>query len=336
MHGDQAGETVRREHHGQNEDQPEIEAPGAGVIREVRVEHAEQGGADDRPEEASDAADIGHEQHHRRSLPADRGETHLLIADGVQRTRQTGEKGRQRECQPADALRVVAGELGPLRIVADGIRGLAERRQRQHEHRGDRDEAPACDQIIDLNLRPEAQPHQLRHIDPVGMDAVFAVEERQQDHGEGRRHLAETETDHGECRPGPAGRDVADQDTEDEPGQAPEQRYEDERNRMIGMGMEIVDEMDAEIAGHAEIHGMTERQHSSLAEKHVVGTGEYDEDADMVEYRQRKRRSQHPRQSDHQGCKQDPRSQPARETAHTSRFPSNPRGRTISMTTRSK
>jgi hypothetical protein len=50
--------------------------------------------------------------------------------------------------------------------------------------------------------------------------------------------------------------------------------------------MEVVDQMNGEIAGHPEIDGMAERKHAPLTEEHIVGAGEYDENADLTQHGQ--------------------------------------------------
>ncbi len=95
--------------------------------------------------------------------------------------------------------------------------------------------------------------------------------------------LPEAEADHGEGRARPPGGDVTDQDAENEFGQATQERHKDERHREAGVGMEEIDDVDGEIAGHAEIDGMAEGQQAALTEQHVVGARKDDEDADVAE-----------------------------------------------------
>jgi len=101
-----------------------------------------------------------------------------------------------------------------------------------------------------------------------------------------RRHLAEAETDHGESHPGSSGGNVANQYAQNQSGQPAETRYKNQRSGKIRVRMEVVDQMNGEIAGHPEIDGMAERKHAPLTEEHIVGAGEYDENADLTQHGQ--------------------------------------------------
>ena len=82
-----------------------------------------------------------------------------LVVDRVQAAREAGEQAGDREGEEAHALRVVADELGALRIVADRVAHppdaacamkacISMRRQQR----------PAAIDVVDLQLRAEVEP----------------------------------------------------------------------------------------------------------------------------------------------------------------------------------
>ena len=82
-------------------------------------------------------------------------------------------------------MRIVTDKLHALGIVAHGIAHTAKRRPRQGIHRDPGEQRPECDQIIDLNLRPEVPVEHAQELGAVRGDAGFAAEEATQDERRG-------------------------------------------------------------------------------------------------------------------------------------------------------
>ena len=184
---------------------------------------------------------------------------------------------------------------------------------------------------------PEGDAEGLRPHPAVGLDALLAVEEDDQDQGQRRRHLGEAERDHGKRGAGATRRDEADEDAEEQPRQSAQDGEQADREIGQRLHHHPVEEVHCGIAGQPEIDGVAERQHAALAEQHVVGKREDDEDAHLAHDGHGEAGGEHPRQRDHHGGRDDPdagASEPARH--HPSRVPKRPRGRTIRTTTRSR
>ena len=84
VHQDEPDQPVRGEQGDEDEEEAEIEQPRLGVVAERDLQEGHEHGADDRPEERADAADIGHQQHERRALRAEAVERHELVIDREQ------------------------------------------------------------------------------------------------------------------------------------------------------------------------------------------------------------------------------------------------------------
>src|SRR5208337_4616648 len=141
-----------------------------------------------------------------------------------QSPRDSGEERREAEGDEADSLRGVADILHALGIIAHRVANAPERRAGQRVHRGDAEEAPDRDQIVDFDLRPELQPEQRREPGAIGRDSLLPAEERAQDERARGHELAYAERDHGEDEPRPPGRNEAEQDAEGEAGETPDDR----------------------------------------------------------------------------------------------------------------
>ncbi len=200
MRHHQPGETARCEHHHRDEDQSEIELPHLGEIAETERQQRDEDRADDRPDEETDAADIGRKQHGPRLLRAQIGRVRDLEIDRRQRPRDAGKEAGEAERQITHDVRIVADELNALRIVAHGVAHASQRRAGQRVHRDHRDQRPRRHQIVDLDLRAETPAEQLQQFGAVGGDAGFAAEEGAQDQRGGGDQFAHAERDHGKGR----------------------------------------------------------------------------------------------------------------------------------------
>ena len=228
-------------------------------------------------------------------------------------------------------------------MSAHGVGQAPEGGAGEEEHREDAQEAPGGDQVIDLDAGAEGGAESVFADHPVGLNAVLAVEDGDEHQGERRDHLAEAERDHGEGGARPPRRDIADEDPEEQADETAEQR--DEAHRHI-RDLAVVNEVqvvDGEIAGEAEIDRMAEGQHPPLAEEHVVGEGEDDQQPHLAHHGEREARREkrrHRRERDGEGDP-GPQAGEARGDArpgriHTSRVPNSPRGLKTSMSTSSR
>ena len=175
------GDSSGCKHHDRDEKQAEIKLPNRGEVaqRERKVGHKNR--ANDRADEKSDPADVGREQNDAGLHCAKIGGIRDLEIDRGQRARDTGEETGKAKSQKANDMRIVAHKLHALGIVANGIAHSAKRRTRQGIHRDHREQRPECNQIIDLNLRPEVPVEHAQELGAVSGDAGFAAEEATQD-----------------------------------------------------------------------------------------------------------------------------------------------------------
>src|SRR6202022_3431592 len=95
---------------------------------------------------------------------------------------------------------IIAYELHALRIIANSIAHSSKRRPCQGIHRDHSEQCPECNQIIDLNLRPEVPVEHTQELGAVRGDAGFATEEATQDKRGGCDQLSDAKRDHCECR----------------------------------------------------------------------------------------------------------------------------------------
>ena len=128
-------DALGREHHDGDEHQAEIELPGAGDVREHDLQEGDDHGADDRPGERADAADIGHQENEARLLRAELLGVHDLETDRREPARDPGEERRETEGDQAHHARRVADEFDPLGILAHRVAHAPERRAGQRIHR---------------------------------------------------------------------------------------------------------------------------------------------------------------------------------------------------------
>jgi hypothetical protein len=154
----------------------------------------------------------------------------------------TGKEGREHQHQPAHALRVVADELGPLRVVAHRIGNATERRVRQREHRHHAGEAPDRDQVVHLNVRAKGPARHAEERRPgcaVAADAGLAAEEAWKHQRGGKHHLAEAQRDHGKRRARLARGEPAEDEAEQQACQPAYQRQQRHWERELPLADEI-------------------------------------------------------------------------------------------------
>ncbi len=241
-------------------------------------------------------------------------------------------------------LRAVADELDALRVVAYRVQHAAQRRAREGEQRCGADKAVHRDQVIQLDLRPEADARDRLADDAVAADAAFATEELG-DHQRHRPHeLAKAERDHREGRAGLARGHVAEQRGEKQTRQATGQRHQADRQRQRA-GANRIERVDGQKCTEPAVHRMAEAQHAALAEQHVVGEAGDDGDADLRQHRLAQSTApQHRRH--HQRQREQAPDQPAADVVRLpvidllhyqpSRVPSSPLGRKIRINTSSR
>ena len=250
-------------------------------------------------------------------------------------------------------LRVVADELGALRIVPDRVAHAPQRRADEGVHQHGRHQRPRRDDVIDLQLRSEVEPEEFRRPGSVGRDALLAAEVTRQ-HERGRiDQLADSQRDQREDRAGPPGRHGPEQQAEQQARRGAGERDERQRNRQA-----VVDgtqEVNRRIAAETEVDGMAEGQQAGLAQQHVVRKREDRRDSHLAQQRVARRggETRDMRQHGEDGRGGEPGTVPAcpaharrRERRgsggeragglHASRVPRRPRGRTTSISTSSR
>ena len=226
------------------------------------------------------------------------------------------------------------------------------RRARQRIHQADAKQAPGGDQVVDLDLRPEAPVEQAQQPGAVGRDAFLAAEERAQD----QRARATSSASPSEIMANAVPLRLVDTQpnimANSEPGQAADQRHHEQRDRQLAAPTRI-DGVHREVGAEAVVNRMTERQHAGLAEQHVVGQREDDGDAHQAHHRQRRAGARRaaaappaaaPRRSTIRAAQAVPTPRlPPPSTmrawhgiAHVSRFPNRPVGRKIRTSTSSR
>ena len=230
IHHDQTGQPARRIHHHEEENQAQIKQPGLGQLGKKHQGNNHQDRAEDRSEKERGPAEKGEQKIGARARRADDfGRDHLEI-QCRQSAGNTREQARKHEGHIAHRMRVVADEFNPLRVVAHGVEHAPERRASQREHQCGADEAVDGDQVIDLDLRAESDAHDGFSDHPIARDAALSTRKL----GQHQRHrpdqLANTQGDHRERRSGFLGRDIAEQNSEAEPGQTTGQRHQADRN----------------------------------------------------------------------------------------------------------
>ena len=97
MQRQQARDSAGRPGHDADEQQAEIELPCAGDVGKADLQESDDDGADDRPREGADAADIGHQQHEARLLRAQLLRIHDLEIDRREPAGRAGEERGKRE-----------------------------------------------------------------------------------------------------------------------------------------------------------------------------------------------------------------------------------------------
>ncbi len=354
--GQQAGDAVGCEHHHADEQQAEIELPGVGDVAQPDLQQGDDDRADDRAGEVADSADEGHQDDGAGLRGAELRGVDDLEVDGGEPAGDAGEQARQAEGDEADGLGIVADEGGALGIVAHGVADAAERRAGQGVHRCRRCQAPAGDQVVDLDLRPEREAEHMDEVGAVGADALLAAEDAAQDEGARRHQLADAQRDHGEGGAGPPRRHRAEDDAEGESGRRAGQRQDRQRQRRLAAD-DGVHRVHGEEAAQAEEDRVAERQQAGLPQQHVVGQGEDDHHPHQAHGGERQSRAQHVRQHRQQRGRRDPdaeRGEPppaaagrslmhgqvgrrrACAVAHDSRVPISPLGRKIRIRTSSR
>ena len=212
---------------------PEVEQPGLGQLRQQHQRQHQQHRADDGPEEGDGAAEEGEQQVAARTRGTDEFGGHDLEVQRAQRAGDAHEEARGHEGEETHTLGVVADELDTLGVVAHGVQDAAERRAREGEHRRGADEAVGHDQVVELDLRPEADAEERRPDDAVARDAAFAAEKVGQHQRHRPHQFTEAERDHRERRARLAGRDKTEQRREEQPRGAADQRQQADGQRQL-------------------------------------------------------------------------------------------------------
>ena len=193
MHHQQAGNASRREHHDADEDDAEVKLPHRRQVGQPELQIGDENGAKDRAEEVRGAADERCKQHEARLHGAEIGGVRNLEVDRGQAAGNACEQAREAGREIADDMGVVSDEFDALGVVAHRIADPSERRAGQRIHRDRRNHHPGRDQIIDLDLRPEAPAEHLRQRRAIGRDAGFSSEHAAQDQRRRRDKLADAE-----------------------------------------------------------------------------------------------------------------------------------------------
>jgi len=237
-------------------------------------------------------------------------------------------------------VRVVADEGHALRIVADGIGKLEQRRAAQRmdgEGAGDR---PCRGQIIDMEIgsqtpsRPQAHDER-RTGRAVGRQPAFPAEPVRQHAGGGMDQFAYRQRDHREGRAAAAGGRIPDQRGTSRPRHAAghgQQHGRKDKQSAIHPPQEVDDGIPAQ----SRVDGMSERQHPRLPQQQVVRQREQRHRAHLRHQAQLEAAAQAQRRQRQQ---RQPRRYAGQEPlaigtrAHVSRTPMSPRGRQTSTAT---
>jgi hypothetical protein len=335
---------ARREDDDRDEKEPEVEQPRLGDPRHRGLEEGEDHRADDRAEEEADAADVRSEEDRPGAQRRDRLRGHDLVIDRGQAAGDSGEERRQHEHEEAHRPGAVADELGALLVIADGVGDAPERRLRQREHRGDADEGPPGDQVVDLKRRAIVDAEHRSSDYAVAVHAPFAAEEGREHKRHPVHHLADAERDHRERHAGLARGHPADKHAKERGEDATHQRQHRHGKRELALADEV-ERVDREIRAEPHVDRVPEREQPGLPEQHVVGQREDDHDAHLAHEREREPLPEDERQRG-EGQREQPPDEPAAGVdrleaqrahdafpGHVSRVPISPRGRTISINT---
>ncbi len=308
MQRDQVGDAARGEHDDHQEKQPEIEQPGLGVVGKRGLQQRHQHRADDRPPEMADAPYECHQDHVARGHYAQRLRGDDLVVDRGQPAAHAGEEPGQRHHQPAHARGIVADELGSFGVVAHRVGDAPQRRLCDRKHSDDADQAPSCDQIIDLDLRTIADANYHTADGAVGGDTTLPAEESCEHERTRRHHLCDAERDHRERCARAASGDETQHQAEKHSREPAHQGHERHR-KPESAGAYEVQCMRAKKRTEAEINGVTERQQSGLTEQHVVRQRKNDRNAHLREHGQCETLGEDERQQsekqDHRGPEND-------------------------------
>ena len=165
-----------RKHDDGDEHQAEVELPDLREIAQHDLQVADQDGTEHRTKEESGTADEGAEQDIAGLHGAEQCRVGNLEVDGRKTAGDAGEKARQAERDEAHHLGIVAHELRALRVIAHRIAHPAQGGARNLVHQEHAQEAPEGDQVVDLDLRPEAPVEDPQQLGAIGGDALLAAE----------------------------------------------------------------------------------------------------------------------------------------------------------------
>jgi hypothetical protein len=294
VHHDQAGDAAGRVHHHEQEDQPQVQQPGLGELRQQHEGQHQQHAADDGAEEDGGAAQEREEQVRAGAVAAHDLRGHDLEVQRREPARDAGEKGGDHERQVAHLLRVVADELHPLGVVAHRVEHAPERRAGEGEHERRAHEGVDGDQVVQLDLRPEGDAEGMRARHAVAGDAALAAEELREHQRRGIHQLADAQRDHREGRAGLLGRDVAEEHRE---GRGAEAAHDgDQADRQVPLALaHQVERVDLHEGPQKKIHREAETEHAPLSEQHVEREADDDGDAHLAEHRVREAAGEHER-----------------------------------------
>ena len=286
VHHDQAGHAAGRVHHHEQEDQAEVEQPGLGPLRQQHDADHHQHRADDGAEEEGRAAEEDEQQVGARALRADDFGGDDLEVKRREATGDAGEEAGDHEGAPAHLAGVVADELDALGVVAHGVEHAAQRRAREGEHQRRGGEGVQRDQVVQLDLRPEADAQEGLALHAVAADAAFAAEEAGEHQRHGGHQFAHAQRDHGKGCAGLLGGDVAQQHRKHRAEHARHQRHQAHRHDDGALAGQV-QRMDGKERAQAGIHGVAEAEHAALPQQHVEGQAGDDGNAHLRQQGQR-------------------------------------------------
>ena len=111
--------------------------------------------------------------------------------NGGQSAGDPGKKAGDTKGQKTNHVGAVADEFSAFRIVANGITDPAQWGLRKRIHECGTDQAPCVDQVVDLDLRPEAPAKHLQDRGSTGRNPTLAAKETTQDQSAGGDEFAD-------------------------------------------------------------------------------------------------------------------------------------------------
>src|SRR5262249_20463395 len=230
------------------------------VLGDVGVHRQQQEGADDWAEEGVDAAQKDHQQHLGRLGPMRQVGIHAAVVDHDQGAGQAGEGADQDEGVEPVAIDRDTDKVGPLGVFPDGGQRLAERRVDDAPQQVDRRDADDEHELVVVGEGWLDDPVGHGYADQavVAAGEVVPLERDQVD------DVAEGQRQDGEVDVRTTTTEVADDQRRE--GTADRRRQQPDVERQSS---DVLEQQPGRVAPDAEIGGLAERDHSSIAHQQV-------------------------------------------------------------------